>query len=263
MSPQVSVVMPVYNGERYLAEAIASILGQTFADFEFIIVDDGSTDRSPEIVREYAQRDSRILSVFLEKNQGEASARNRGIERASGKYIAAMDSDDISLPDRLRLQLEFLNKNPTIGVLGGNVWVIDQDYKFLGQSKLPQEHPLIAWGLFFPPMISDASATVRRSILADVGGFEEGRRICDSSELWSRLFDKTQFANLHDIVRIYRRHPQALTIRQKDRHEEVRVDLLKRNLESLWGEAPDATVERLRRAPRNGSSASRKSRAAR
>ena len=150
MSPQVSVVMPVYNGERYLAEAIASILGQTFADFEFIIVDDGSSDGSPEIVREYAQRDSRILSVFLEKNQGEASARNRGIERASGKYIAAMDSDDISLPDRLRLQLEFLNKNPTIGVLGGNVWVIDQDYKFLGQSKLPQEHPLIAWGLFFP-----------------------------------------------------------------------------------------------------------------
>ena len=98
-------------------------------------------------------------------------------------------------------------------------------------------------------MISDASVMVRRRILADVGGYEEGRRICDSVELWSRLFDKTQFANLPDIVRIYRRHPQALTIRQKVRHDEARLDLLKRNLESLWGEAPDATVERLRRAP--------------
>ena len=117
MSPQVSVVMPVYNGERYLAEAIASILGQTFADFEFIIVDDGSTDGSPEInQRIRPARFKRICPCHpLDKNQGKASARNRGIERArentSPRWIATI----FALPDRLRLQLEFLNQSE-IGV---------------------------------------------------------------------------------------------------------------------------------------------------
>ena len=121
MPPKVSVVMPVYNDERYLAEAIASVLGQTYADFELIIVDDGSTDGSRAIIEEYALRDSRVVPILLPGNLGQSSARNRGIERAGGQYIAAMDGDDICLPDRLRRQVNFLDANPQVGVLGTNM----------------------------------------------------------------------------------------------------------------------------------------------
>ena len=104
--------MPVYNGERYLAEAIASVLGQTYADFEFIIVDDGSTDGSAVIIGEFVERDSRIRFIRLERNLGQANARNAGIEATSGKYVAMMDCDDVCLPDRLRKQMNFLEAHP-------------------------------------------------------------------------------------------------------------------------------------------------------
>src|SRR5690606_25345296 len=111
-SPVISVVMPVYNSERYLAEAIESILNQTFADFEFLIFDDGSTDRSPEIIREYARKDARIIPQFSPINRGYVVHLNEGIRRSRGRYIARMDSDDVALSTRLELQAKFLSKNP-------------------------------------------------------------------------------------------------------------------------------------------------------
>ena len=116
--PLVSVVMPVYNTEKYVGEAIESILGQTFSDFEFIIVDDGSRDRSPAIIRDYERSDERIRCLRLERNAGTAAAKNHGIAAATGEFIAGMDSDDVSLPERLGKQLEFLRANPDIGAVG-------------------------------------------------------------------------------------------------------------------------------------------------
>ena len=104
--PAVSVIMPVYNGERFLAEAIESILEQTFTDFELLIVDDASQDGSLQIIREYAARDDRILVIPSESNLGIADARNLGIRRAIGDYITTMDCDDISLPRRLQMQVD-------------------------------------------------------------------------------------------------------------------------------------------------------------
>ena len=113
-SPKISVVMPVLNGEKYLAEAIESILNQTFQDFEFIIVDDGSTDQTPEILRSYANKDSRIQIVTNPINRGIGYSRNRGIALSRGEYIANMDADDLCLPERFEKQVRFLDSHPDI-----------------------------------------------------------------------------------------------------------------------------------------------------
>ena len=246
MSPQVSVVMPVYNGERYLAEAIASILGQTYADFEFIIVDDGSTDASAEIICEFAERDPRIQLIRLEHNMGNATARNNGISVASGKYVAVMDCDDICLPDRLRKQLTFLETHPEIDVIGFTKWLVDQDLKPLTGISVPQEHPLIVWGLFFGANIVH-HVLMRREPLVAAGGYDAGFKVSCDTELWSRLIATSRFANLLDILMLYRQHPQAISAKHKDQQRAAGVVIIRRMLERLWGEAPETTVQRFKR----------------
>src|SRR5258707_849690 len=123
MSPRVSVVMSVYNGEKYLGEAVDSILAQTFTDFEFIIIDDGSEDRSPELIEAYV--DSRISFLRNEKNVGLTRSLNKGLQVASGEYIARMDCDDVSLPDRFAKQVAFMDANSGVGACG--TWALDID----------------------------------------------------------------------------------------------------------------------------------------
>ena len=123
MNPKVTVLMPVYNCEKYLRESIESILNQTFKDFEFLIINDGSSDKSAEIVESY--NDNRINFVQNEKNIGLAASLNRGLDIAKGEYIARMDADDISLPERLEKQVRFMETNPQIGICGQldkNLW---------------------------------------------------------------------------------------------------------------------------------------------
>ena len=127
-SPQVSVIMPVYNAERFLRLAIDSILGQTFSNFEFIIINDGSTDGSLKIIKSY--KDSRI-HLISRPNKGLAPSLNEGLTRAKGQYIARMDADDISLPKRLAQQVDFLDQNPTVGLVGSNYIIIDDSGKKL------------------------------------------------------------------------------------------------------------------------------------
>ena len=125
----VSVVMPVYNDEKYVGEAIESILNQTYADFEFIIIDDASTDRSYQIILDYARQDRRINILRHKKNQGISASRNTGLKFASGEYIAVMDSDDISLPDRLQIEADFLQNNLNYGVVASTAYEIDKNGK--------------------------------------------------------------------------------------------------------------------------------------
>ncbi len=233
MPPTVSVIMPVYNGERYLAEAIASILGQTYADFEFIIVDDGSTDGSARIIREYGERDSRIHFIRRDRNQGGSFARNAGIAVAQGKYIAMMDCDDVCLPDRLRKQLNFLEAHPEIDVVSSTIWLVDQDLKPLAPIPMPLEHPLIAWGQFFGANIAHPAVLLRREPLIAVGGYEERRSLTEDKELWSRLLPISRFANLPDVLMLYRQHPQSTSVKHKVRQQAESTEVLKRTLERL------------------------------
>ncbi|HAS7841575.1 TPA: glycosyltransferase family 2 protein, partial [Vibrio cholerae] len=138
-SPKISVVMSVYNGEKYLGEAIDSILKQTFSDFEFIIINDGSTDKTLEIIKSYMKKDDRIVLVSRE-NKGLIVSLNEGLDLAKGQYIARMDADDISIKSRFEKQIEFLDSNPDIGVCGTWVEVFGENIKSK-KWKMPTQDP--------------------------------------------------------------------------------------------------------------------------
>src|SRR4051812_26679567 len=125
-SPTVSVLMAVYNGEQYLREAVNSILSQTFKDFEFIIIDDGSTDRSPELLASYARADSRV-KLISRPNKGLTKSLNEGLHAARGEFVARMDGDDISLPERFERQVSYLREHPEVVLVGSRVEFIDPD----------------------------------------------------------------------------------------------------------------------------------------
>lgn len=137
--PLVSIVMPVYNAEAYLADAINSMLKQTYQNFEFIIIDDASTDGSLEMIRKYQKRFSKkikVVSVKKNLNRGGDHCANLGIAKARGKYIARMDADDISLPQRLEKQVEFLEKNPKVFLVGSNAFAIDKNGSVIGDKMV-------------------------------------------------------------------------------------------------------------------------------
>ncbi len=245
--PLISVNMPVYNGERFLAAALESVLAQTFSDFEFIIVDDGSRDRSVEIIRAYEARDSRILLAQSQRNLGGAAARNLALALSSGEFIALMDCDDVCRPERLERQLDFLRARPDIGVLGAGARAVDQQLKPLYDFDLPQRHALIVFNLFLGSFLIHPTVMIRRELLEAVGGYEPGRRTAIDTELWSRLIWRTRFANLPETLLLYRRHEaQNSTTRDAELTAEAwqpRERLLKR----LWGEAPRQSLWRFQR----------------
>lgn len=249
--PAVSVVMPVYNREKYVAEAIESILGQTFADFELIIVDDCSNDRSPDIIREYQQRDARINLIQLRQNEGPGSARNHGIRASAGAYIAGMDSDDVSLPERLRRQVEILEANPDIGAVGVGTRTVHKDLSPRVAYCVPGHHAIIALEMLTGGVgIVRASLMFRRRFLVSSGGYNthRGYYVSSDSELTQRLLCDMgiRFANVTEVLYLYRLHGSNISsaVREpRDSHW-----LLRRALERLWGEAPAETMERLTKA---------------
>lgn len=141
--PDISVVMPVYNSGQFLGESIESILNQTFDNFEFIIIDDFSTDNSISIIKKYMKNDDRIILIENKRNYGPAFTRNRGLEIAKGRYIAIMDSDDISLPDRLEKQFLFLENNNDIFLIGSSAIMIDEKGNYLEKVKVEESMEVI------------------------------------------------------------------------------------------------------------------------
>src|SRR5260370_151977 len=135
-SPPVSMLMSVFNGEAFLPQALESILGQTFGDFEFIIIDDGSTDTTAQILSDYAKQDERVR-VFNQGNKGRAASLNDGIDLARAEYIARMDADDIALPHRLKEQIRFMERHPEVGLLGGAVELIGPEGQVLAEVRPP------------------------------------------------------------------------------------------------------------------------------
>ncbi|MYD09809.1 MAG: glycosyltransferase family 2 protein [Chloroflexi bacterium] len=247
-APLVSVVMPVYNGEQYLAEAIDSILTQTLSDLELIVVDDCSTDGSAAMVRDYASRDERVRLILHERNRGSASARNSGIAVARGEFIAAMDCDDISLSQRLEKQARFLQSHPDIGVVGAHLQIASADKTALRVQECPQQHaPVALFWIVGSMTMAGAAIMARREVLLAAGGYEESRRVADDRELLSRLFAKTRLANVPEALYMYRRHEKqkSESLKQKQAYEALAID--RRWLAGLWGEAPDETLARFRR----------------
>lgn len=202
MEPLISVVMPVYNGGKYLQEAIESILNQTEGDFEFIIINDGSTDDSAALIDKYRELDSRI-KVITQENKGLISSLNTGIDEAKGKYIARMDADDVSLPERFRIQLECMEKNPKIGACGS--WA-----KVFGEGKNHLiKHPLstkeLKPKLLFSVCFAHPTVMLRKNVLLQHNlRYSLSAEGVEDYELWTRLINVTEFANIQKILLKYR-----------------------------------------------------------
>lgn len=248
--PLVSVVMPVYNGEKFLAEAIDSILTQTFADFEFIIVDDASEDASAEIIRAYEKADDRIQVVSLEENCGDGGARNAGIALASGVYIAAMDCDDVSLPNRLREQVDFLKLHPGIGLVGASARVADDSLNRICDQQPPTQHASIVLDLFCGGLaLSHPTVMARRQHLKLANGYNEKLRLANDFELWWRLLwsQGVRFANLSSQLLIYRQHGASLSSPYSNAEFPNVTEIKMQALARLWGDGSQDTLQRFMR----------------
>ena len=218
-NPKISVIMSVFNGEKYLREAIDSILGQTFTDFEFIIVNDGSTDNSLSIIKGYA--DKRIRLIDNEQNIGLTKSLNRAIKQARGEYIARQDADDISLPNRFEEQIKYFKKNPKVVLLGTGICRIDGNGKILGKT-LAIAKP--GKSLVKQNQFNHGSTMFKSGVIRELGGYNELFKYCQDYELWLRLAKYYEVRNLPQILYQLRFHDEALRFEKRD--EAVLYNLL-------------------------------------
>lgn len=218
--PLVSVVMPAYNSEKYIAEAIESILNQTFKDFEFIIINDASTDKTLEIIKEYAKKDKRIIVINNEKNIKICKSLNRGIKISKGKYIARADADDISYPDRFQNQIEFMEKNDDVGVVGGYMQIFNGETgKNISVRRYETEDKILRKNIFFYSPLSHPSVVFRKQVFDNIGLYNENYTDCEDLEFWFRIGFKYKFANIPKILIKYRHHPNSITVKKMKRME--------------------------------------------
>lgn len=213
--PAISVAMSVFNGEAFLDEAIESVRTQGFADFEFLIVDDGSSDSSPAIIRRHAQADPRIVPI-LRENRGLVASLNEMIERARAPVIARMDADDACRSDRFAKQIAFLTAHPDHGVVGS--WSED-----IGEDGAPlrgegADHPVSHQDVLAAiergrHVICHPVAMFRRDVVRQVGGYHAAFRHCEDFDLWLRLASVTRIANIPERLIRYRRYPGQVSNR--------------------------------------------------
>jgi glycosyltransferase involved in cell wall biosynthesis len=215
--PPCSVLMPVYNAERFVGEAVESILNQSYGDFEFIIIDDGSTDRSPEILRSHATRDPRIR-LTSRPNTGYLRALNEGLAQCHGEYIARMDADDVALPERLQRQIAFLDEHPECLMVGCGLLRIDADGDLLCEEHLPESHEEIEARLLRAVgAIGHPAAVIRRQSLVEVGGYREPYYGSEDHDLWLRLAEHGRLANLPEALLKCRVHLGNFTFVNEER----------------------------------------------
>ncbi len=228
----VSVVLPVYNGEKFLAEAVESILKQTYAEFELLAIDDGSTDRSSEILNGFQYSDSRVQIIKQPRNMGLIAALNTGCQRAKGEFIARMDADDICLPERFERQVAYLKANPQVGVVGSNLLNIDE-YGVVGHvSHLPTSSGYLSWRMIFGSYLAHPSVMVRRDLLEALGYYRPEAHRFEDYDLWMRILARTQVANLPEALLKYRTHRQSSMVSARGPVEERSIELVQKNVQS-------------------------------
>ncbi len=226
---KVSIIMPVYNGAQYLQEAIDSILGQSFSDFEFIIVDDGSKDESVAIIERNALRDGRIVVLHNEVNSGICVTLNKGLEVANGEYILRMDCDDISLPNRIERQVAFMEERKDIAVAGCFVEAFYNDQPSKCTTYCSDTNPDECWaGLLFATSVAHPAVIIRKSILDTYNlRYDDYYRGMEDFYLWWQIAKHANITNVPGVLLRYRLHTGQVTQTQ------VNEDFLRRQREFL------------------------------
>lgn len=210
ITPKVTVLMPVYNAEAFLAEAIESILKQTYRDFEFLIINDGSSDKSESIIKRYASLDRRIRLISRE-NKKLIATLNEGIEKAKGEYIARMDADDISTRDRLKIEVEYLDKHPEVALVGSNYTIIDERGKSLVTTNVFTHPDDLRLCLITCNQYGHGSTMFRKSIVEKLGKYDMQALHIEDYDLWIRISQKYQVANIEKPLYKWRKTEGSVT----------------------------------------------------
>lgn len=213
--PRVSVVLPVHNGAAHLKQSIDSILGQTYADLELIIIDDASTDASPEVLSRLS--DPRVSVHHNDRNLGLPATLNIGVAAASGEFVARQDQDDYSHRDRLKQQVAFLDTHPDVGLVGTWATILGPSQRDgwvpVGAHRHPARDAVLRWRLCWNNPFVHSSVVVRHSVLDAVGGYATAvdRLVPEDYELWSRVSEVAQLANIPHVLQAYRQSPAGMS----------------------------------------------------
>lgn len=222
--PLVSVVMPVYNVQDFVEESINSILSQSYSNFEFIIINDGSTDNTLDIIE--SQSDARIVLIKNKENKGNYACRNIGCRLAKGKYICVMDGDDIAMPNRIGKQIEFMENNTSLLALGTTFKIVNSEIQYK-----PTEYELIKICLLFNNMFLHPSLMIRKSVLQQIGYYDETFYYASDYDLVCRIALMGKIVNLSDVLMQYRKHRNQISTskrrEQGDYANEIRLKYLK------------------------------------
>lgn len=231
---KVTVLMSVYNEEKYLREAIDSILNQTFENFEFLIINDGSTDFSRDIILSYD--DPRIRLLDNEKNMGLTRSLNKGLTLAKGEYIARMDADDISTPDRLEKQITYMDTHPEKALLGGSAIVIDSKGNTMTRWHHPAEPELLRWLLLFDNPFIHSAAMLRSTVLQKNRlNYDYTLSHAQDYDLWQKICQFSSVANLADVVIYRREHQENISARNSQEQKKTRLMVINRGISELMG----------------------------
>jgi len=235
-TPRVAVVLPVYNGERYLVESVESVLAQTFTDFELVVVDDGSTDHTAEILAGF--RDPRVRVIRFPENRGMVTALNTGIRESQSELIARMDADDICVPQRFERQVEFLDAHPNVGLCGTWTQGFGEESSLMRPPVTPER---IRARLFFGWAMDHPSLLMRRDVLQRHElAYDDRFRHVEDFDLFIRAAEVTELANVSQILLHTRAHPEEVSVRHRGEQLQTEARLFARQLRMLM---PDATPE--------------------
>lgn len=239
--PKVSVIISTYNGDRHLVESVGSITNQTFSDFELIIVDDGSTDRTRDLLNTF--HDPRIRVLTNQQNFGIALSQNRAVSTATGEYLALMDHDDISLPHRLETQVDFLDSYPTTGMLSTNSVNIDKDNHVTSEARYPTDEIEFAWNtLILGCPNVHTTLMIRKSEFDRTGGYGDQFRFACDYDLISRLILTTKAAHLDEPLVKWRAHASSVSRDKNDALMAEAARITKHNAALLLNHAVDDSV---------------------
>lgn len=232
--PKVTVLMSVFNEERFLQEALDSILNQTYKDFEFIIINDGSTDKSKEILELYD--DKRIRIINNDHNIGLTRSLNLGLELARGEYIARMDANDLSLPTRLEKQVKFLNENTDVVLTGNWTEHIDDNGNSKGVIRYPTEHCFISWNLLTKPCLAHTTVMYRRDKALDVGSYNTTLKYTQDYDLWVRLSKVGKVSQITEVLLKVRLSDDSIRVLFKDNQIEIGRSISYDNVKAIMNE---------------------------